>query len=99
VNINADEPPYGPEPVAVPRPAGDWAERPLGDVDLDQYWLDLRANAPPAVRAWRTAPTRTRALAAFDPRQPDAYYMTGGSLAQWFDVIVHRQAVTPWTPL
>jgi hypothetical protein len=25
--------------------------------------------------------------------------MTGGSLAQWFDVIVHRQTVTPWRPL
>jgi hypothetical protein len=25
--------------------------------------------------------------------------MTGGSLAQWFDVVVHRQTVTPWRPL
>jgi erythromycin esterase len=99
VNINADEPPFGPEPVAVPRPPRDWAERPLGDVGLEQYWLDLRAGAPPAVRAWRTAPTRTRALAGFDPEQPDAYYVTGGSLVQWFDVIIHRQTVTPWRPL
>jgi hypothetical protein len=25
-------------------------------------------------------------------------YMTGGTLAQWFDVIVHRQVVTPTHP-
>jgi hypothetical protein len=58
-------------------------------------WLDLRADAPPAVQASRSAPTRTGALAGFDPQRPDAYHMTGGSLAQWFDVIVHRQAVAP----
>jgi len=37
-------------------------------------------------------------VGGFDPQQPDAYYMTG-SLAQWFDVIVLRQVVTPWQPL
>jgi len=99
VNINADEPPFAPEPADVPRPPRGWAERPFGDVDREQFWLDLRADAPPAVQAWRTAPTRTRALAGFDPQRPDAYHMTGGSLAQWFDVIVHRQVVTPWRPL
>jgi hypothetical protein len=47
------------------------------------------------IQASRSAPTRTGALAGFDPQRPDAYHMTGGSLAQWFDVIVHRQAVAP----
>jgi hypothetical protein len=32
-------------------------------------------------------------------QRPDAFYMTGGWLTQWFDVIVHRQVVTPWRPL
>jgi tetratricopeptide (TPR) repeat protein len=56
-------------------------------------------DAPPAVRAWRQAATKVRAVGSFDPQRPDAYYMTGGPLAQWFDVIVHRQTVTPWQPL
>jgi hypothetical protein len=38
-------------------------------------------------------------VGGFDPQQPDAYYMTGGWLAQWFDVIVLRQVVTPWQPV
>jgi erythromycin esterase len=83
----------------VPRPEPDWGDRPLGDANLDQFAVDLHADAPPAVRTWRQAATTVRAVGSFDPQQPDAYYMTGGSLAQWFDVIVHRQVVTPWQPL
>lgn len=33
------------------------------------------------------------------PRLPDASYVTGGLLARWFDLVVHRQTVTPWQPL
>jgi erythromycin esterase len=33
--------------------------------------------------------------ATYDPSNHAAHYMTGGSLAEWFDLIVHRQAVTP----
>jgi hypothetical protein len=98
VNVLSNQPPYEPQPVAVPRPEPDWGDRPLGDANLDQSVLDLRADAPPAVRAWRQAATKVRAVGSFDPQRPDAYYMTGGSLAQWFDVIVHRQTVTPWRP-
>jgi erythromycin esterase-like protein len=95
-----DQPPYTGLPFAVPRPAPDWAERPLGEAGLDQFALDLHADAPPAVQAWLQEPTTTRAIGpSFDPQDPLAYYMTGGSLAQWFDVIVHRQVVTPWQPL
>lgn len=36
-----------------------------------------------------------RVIAAYDPTMPEAYFMAGGSLAQWFDVIIHRQTVTP----
>ena len=99
VNVGSGQPPYTPVPVAVPRPAPDWGARPLGDAGLDQFALELRAGAPPAVRAWRRAPTKVRVIGSFDPQRPDAYYMTSGSLAQWFDVIVHRQVVTPWQPL
>jgi len=33
--------------------------------------------------------------ATYDPSNHAAHSMTGGSLAEWFDLIVHCQAVTP----
>jgi erythromycin esterase-like protein len=99
VNVTSGQPPFTPVPVAVPRPEPDWGDRALGDANLDQFALDLRADALPAVRAWREAPTKVRMVGSFDPQRPEAYYMTGGAMAQWFDVIVHRQVVTPWRPL
>lgn len=87
------------QPVAVPRPEPDWADRPLGDTGLERYILDLRGDAPPAVEAWREAPTKVRMAGGFDPQHPAEYYMSGGSLAQWLDVIVHTQVVTPAQPL
>ena len=98
VMVGSHQPPYTPEPVAVPRPVPDWGDRPLGDANLEQFALDLTSDAPRAVRTWRQSPTKVRAVGSFDPQQPDAYYLTGGSLAQWFDVIVHRQVATPWQP-
>lgn len=83
------------ETVAMPQPAGDWFERPLGEVDVDQFVLDLRMPAPPPVRSWLDAPIATRGL---PDRGPDSY-MAGGTAVQWFDVIVHRQEVTPAQPL
>jgi erythromycin esterase len=82
------------ETIALPSPAEGWSERPFGQVGGDQFALDLQRPAPPPVRRWLEAPIKTRGLA---DRGPDSY-MDGGSLAQWFDVIVHRQAVTPVLP-
>jgi hypothetical protein len=31
---------------------------------------------------------------AYNPNLDDAYFMSGGSLGGWFDVIIHRQEVT-----
>jgi erythromycin esterase-like protein len=78
----------------LPPPAPDWFEHPLGDVRADQFVLDLRAPAPPPVRRWLEAPLKTRGL----PEGGRDSYMTGGTLAQWFDVLVHRQQVTPAPP-
>lgn len=86
-------------PVAVPRPEPGWGDRPLGDAGLDHFVLDLRGDAPAAVRAWREAPTKVRMAGDFDPRHPAEFYMAGGSLAQWLDVVVHTQLITPVTPL
>ncbi|HEY7488106.1 MAG TPA: erythromycin esterase family protein [Streptosporangiaceae bacterium] len=81
--------------VPMPPPRQEWFEQPLGKVGLDQFALDLRRPAPPPVRTWLTAPIKTRGL----PNEgPDAY-MSGGTLAQWFDIVVHRQEVTPTQPV
>jgi hypothetical protein len=79
----------------MPQPARDWFERPFGEVGVDQFVLDLRTAAPPPVRSWLEAPITTRGLPDFGPDS----YLAGGTPAQWFDVIVHTQEVTPARPL
>lgn len=73
------------------RPAPDWFERPLGDVDFEQFILDLHRPAPPPVRNWLLDPIKTRGL----PDRGPGAYIDGGTLSQWFDIIIHRQEVTP----
>ena len=80
--------------VTVPPPAPDWFERPFGAVRADHFTLDLRGPAPRPVRDWLAAPIRTRGLV----ESGHASFMSGGTLAQWYDVIVHRQEVTPVRP-
>ena len=85
----------GPEgTVTLPPPAPDWFERPLGQVGPGQFALDLRTPAPSPVRSWLRAPIKTRGLADRGPSS----YLAGGTLAQWFDVIIHRQELTPAQP-
>jgi erythromycin esterase len=74
-----------------PKPKPEWFEKPLGDVQAVQFTLDLRGRAPREVRDWLKAPAKTRGLAHAGPTS----YVDGGSLKQWFDVIVHRQTVRP----
>jgi erythromycin esterase len=80
--------------VSLSEPAQDWMERPFGAVGVEQFTLDL-TDAPPAARPWLDAPTRTRGL----PDRGPGAYTDGGTPAQWFDVIVHRQDVTPVEPI
>jgi erythromycin esterase-like protein len=82
------------ETVTLPPPAPGWFERPFGRVGLDQFTLDLHTSAPAPVRNWLEAPIRTRGLPDGGPGSS----MAGGSLAQWFDVIVHRQELSPAQP-
>ncbi|MEU6040573.1 erythromycin esterase family protein [Actinomadura sp. NPDC047616] len=77
--------------LTLRRPAPGWFEQPFGTVRSDQFVLDLRAPAPPTVRRWLHSPATTRGL---PNGGPDAI-IDGGTLAQWFEVIVHRQTVTP----
>lgn len=86
----------GPGATATLRPPGPgWFERPLGGVGLDQFALDLHTPAPAPVRRWLKAPhqdpwpARCRSRLLHGRRLP----------AQWFDLIVHRQELTPAQPL
>jgi hypothetical protein len=87
---------HGAAPYPIPSPPPDFADATLGSADLDGYLLDLHTEAPASVRAWLDAPTRTRMIGpAYDPADNDAYRLSGGSLANWFDAIIHTQVVTP----
>ena len=67
-----------------------WLEGPFGRVDRGAFLVDLGDPAPPAVRRWLHTRLTTRGL----PWAPGST-VTGGSPAQWFDVLVHVQRVTP----
>ena len=74
--------------VELPPPNAAWFERPFGAVRADQFVLDLRHRASPPVRRWLTEPITTRGPGP-------GTFLDGGSARQWFDVIVHRQEITP----
>lgn len=76
--------------AGYPAPQPNWFEQPLGGIDTDQFALDLHRPAPPAIRNWLHGPATTRGLVNLGPDSE----VTGGSLAQWFDLLVHRQQVT-----
>lgn len=79
----------------LPPAADEWFEAPLGDVDRSQFVLDLDRRTPPAVQEW----LRTTMLTRGYPEAGLSSTMSGGTLADWFDVLVHRQEVSPATPL
>jgi erythromycin esterase-like protein len=76
-------------------PAEDWLEHPLGQVAQAQFAVDLRRPAPANVRSWLVGPIVTRGLS---DRGPESF-MDGGTPIEWFDLIVHRQELTPAQPL
>ncbi|WP_371530447.1 erythromycin esterase family protein [Streptomyces sp. NBC_01283] len=85
-----------------PVPPADFAEAMLGATDLPAYFLDLRdlrdlrAGRPASVDAWLGAPARTRLVGPFyDAREDADHHLSGGSLAEWFDAVVHVREVTP----
>jgi erythromycin esterase len=86
--------------VDAPPPLEGWFERPFGLVSrYDQMFVDLRVDAPAPVREWLRGPARTRGLVDRTPEIPYDSTMSGGTLEQWFDAIVHRQEVIPARPL
>lgn len=84
----------------IPAPQHGRPDEILGRVGLDGYLLDLRADQPPAVRAWLRSPTKLRLIGpGYSPAHDADHHMSGGGLVDWFDLIVHRQEVTPTTAL
>lgn len=90
----------GPVPVAVPAPAENFADAVLGGTGLNAYMLDLRTDHPPTVRAWLETPAKLRLVGpGYDPSENADNYMSGGSVARWFDILVHVRQVTPTRPV
>ncbi|MFC9971876.1 erythromycin esterase family protein [Spirillospora sp. NPDC127200] len=88
LNTYRDGPPFRVVPAAP-----ELVEATLG---TDAYLLDLRAPAPAAVTAWLNRPARTRVIGPrYDPADDGGHHMSGGSPADWFDVIAHWPHVTP----
>ncbi|MGP4021284.1 erythromycin esterase family protein [Saccharopolyspora sp. 5N708] len=79
----------------VPAPPADFVEAVLA-TGPDAYVLDLHADAPADVRAWLETPTRTRLIGPhYDPAHDADYNISGGSLRDWLDLVVHVRDVTP----
>lgn len=82
----------GPEETIVMTPSDEeWFEQPFGTVSFEQFAIDLRQPSPPPVQRWLHAPLTTRGL----PQAGPEAFIDGGTLSRWFDVIVHRQRVSP----
>jgi erythromycin esterase len=94
---------HGRVPYPVPEPAPELVDAVLGSAGPDAYLLDLRNRnepVPPAVRDWLDGPARARLIGPrYDPDDDRSYAMSGGSLAGWYDAIVHVRQVTPTRPL
>lgn len=87
--------------AVAPDPAPDLLDAALAVVDLPAFYLDLRVEAPVAVRRWRDAPVSIRVISGvYDPAQDDRARLRLDSLAGAFDALVHIRQTTPvrWLP-
>lgn len=86
-----------PATFQVPAPDEGFVDHTLGRARLDDYLLDLRTPAPPAVRRWFDRPTRTRVIggAAYDAGNDAAHHIGVDSYRDGFDAVLHTMTVTP----
>ncbi|WP_433660420.1 erythromycin esterase family protein [Nocardia sp. CA-128927] len=87
--------------TTAPEPRPDLVDAILGSVDLPAYYVDLRDEAPEAVREWRRGPAKARVISGiYDPAKDADANITVASLADAFDVLVHIRETSPvhWLP-
>ncbi|WP_198652798.1 erythromycin esterase family protein [Actinocorallia populi] len=88
--------------VPLPTPNAGFVDALLSEAAAGRagYILNMRAPRPEPIRRLLDAPTRTRLIGPFyDPQDDAAHHLSGGSLADWFDVVVHTEQVSPARPL
>jgi erythromycin esterase len=98
VNSGWALPPFRPRPMPAGDLPADFAERALADVPGEHFLVALPAGgAPPAVTGWLRQDAKTRVIGSVcAPDEPaGGFYLTGGSLADWFDAILHTHHITP----
>lgn len=87
---------HGSEPQLIPAPSPEFVDAVLARTSIDTYLLDMHADRSDTVQAWLDSPAKTRVVHPnYDPKDDAAYHMSGGSLTDWFDIIIHCQEVTP----
>jgi hypothetical protein len=85
----------GSGPHEIPVPPVRVVESTLGEPSTPVL-SDLHADLAEPVRRWLDAPATMRLVGpAFDPDEPSKALVSGGSLAQWFESLVHVGAVGP----
>jgi erythromycin esterase len=100
VNSGWSAPPFASRPLETPPPGDDFAEKPFINNGTPRFVLNVRAEAPQTVREWLRKPAKARVIGSIcDDSVPHEHWMTGGSLEQWYDVVVHQHKVTPTEPL
>jgi erythromycin esterase len=81
----------------VPAPPADFVEAGFtnGDSAMNEFIVDLRRRIADG-DSWLTRAAKTRVIGpAYDRNHDAAYSMTGGSLAEWFDLLVYQRKVSP----
>jgi erythromycin esterase len=78
----------------VPPPQPDFVEAEFAKAATDDFIVDLRTK--PADANWLTEPAKTRVIGpAYESKHDGAYWMSGGSLGEWFDLVVYQRKVSP----
>jgi erythromycin esterase len=99
VNTSWAFPPFRPQPLPAGDLPGDFAETALSGARAEHVLLVLPTDrmAPDAVVQWLRQPAKTRVIGSiYAPDQPaEGCYLTGGSLAEWFDAILHSHRIGP----